>query len=101
MFTIPPAKKNGKTITSDVYLRYKVETTIFNNANGEYDKGAWKECKYDENNKGQDIKLVICPRDEGVLDSMAFRVVFSRSISNGRNYGGDTTYYFHTYQKCP
>ena len=98
MFTIPPAKRNGKIETRDVWLRYKVVTTIFNNSNNEYD-GDWKECKYPENNNGEDIKLVICPRDEGILDNMAFRVIFSRSVGNANNYSSDTSYYFHTYQR--
>lgn len=55
-----------------------------------------------ETQNGFDI--VICPRDEGVLDNMPFEVVFSRQYASSKSrtigYKSDNSVYkFHTYQK--
>ena len=96
-FTIPPIIENGIINKKEVYIRYKVITTIFNKNAYTTD---WKIARYDINQASNPngIDIVICPRDEGVLDNMAFRVVLSRSY-NKYNWSTDTYYYFHTYQK--
>lgn len=82
-------------------VQYLVRTPIS-------EKGIYSiEPKYKFYNKSETqngFSIVICPRDEGVLDNMPFEVVFTRyyanSISSKIGYkSDDSVYKFHTYQK--
>lgn len=99
-FSIPPLKKQDGTIdtTSAVYIRYKVETAVYNK---DAYKTSWKQCLYTADLAKNDIDIVICPRDEGVLDNMPFKVIFSRRRKDSKinDWCEDTVYYFHTYQR--
>lgn len=82
-------------------VQYLVRTPIS-------EKGIYSiEPKYKFYNKTETqngFSIVICPRDEGVLDNMPFEVVFTRyyanNISSKIGYkSDDSVYKFHTYQK--
>ncbi len=97
-FTIPPAMKNGRAIDKGITLRYKVITSLFDKTiyTSEY-----KIKKYSAEEAAKNIELVICPRDEGVLDNMEFTVLLSRKYTNASNnqYSTEVAYKFRTYQK--
>lgn len=101
MFTIPPTRdKSNKIVNKAVYIRYKVITAISDTT---YYTGAWKTKLYTktESIDTNGIKIVICPRDEGVLDNMEFRVIFQRKFSGAGNssWSTESEYLFNTYQK--
>lgn len=97
MFTIPGIKNLKKGIV----IKYIVKTPVF-------DKNSYsikpKTCFYTNTQAQNDINIVICPRDEGVLDNMPFEVIFSRSYANSASsltgqWSTETSYKFHTFQK--
>lgn len=59
---------------------------------------------YNKSDTQKGFSIVICPRDEGVLDNMPFEVVFTRYYANDIDSkigykSDDSIYKFHTYQK--
>lgn len=63
-----------------------------------------KQKFYDKDEVKKDINIVICPRDEGILDNMPFEIVFYRQYAKDINHvigykSDDAVYKFHTYQK--
>jgi len=103
-FTIPPVRdKNGNIRKVTMYVRYKVvadihDTYSINGVKAYRNKYVTKIYSYDETNNGY-IDLVICPRDEGVLDNGEFKVVLERAYANIKTYSEPAEYYFKTYQK--
>lgn len=97
-FTIPPATKNGNPINKGIVLRYKIVTSLFDKTiySSEY-----KIKEYSASEATKNIELVICPRDEGVLDNMEFTVQLSRKYIGAANnqYSTESIYKFRTYQK--
>ena len=96
-FTIPPIRDSrGNIQKTAVIIRYRIEAAIYN-------KNAYRNeyvtKKYTLNESQKDITLIICPRDEGILDNTEFKVILDRCYVNGRNYSDPITYYFRTYQK--
>lgn len=101
MFTIPPTRdKSNKIVNKAIDIRYKIVTAISDN---NYYTSAWRTKQYSQseaiNTKG--IKIVICPRDEGILDNMEFRVIFQRKFrgAGDRSWSTEAEYLFNTYQK--
>lgn len=96
-FTIPG-------ITNSKYgtiISYLVRTPV--NKPGIYSTTPKKKF-YSQSETQNDIDVVICPRDEGILDNMPFEIVFYRqyATSKTRTIGyksDDSVYKFHTYQK--
>ena len=97
-FTIPPARKNGSIVNKGIILRYKIVTSIFNK---NIYTTEYKIKEYSKAEAQKNIELVICPRDEGVLDNMEFTVVLSRKYKDAADnqYSTEANYKFHTYQK--
>lgn len=97
-FTIPPAMKNNKVVNKGIVLRYKIVTSMFDKS---VYKSEYKTQTYSATAAANDIQLVICPRDEGVLDNMEFTVLLSRKYVGASNnqYSTEVAYKFHTYQK--
>lgn len=105
-FTIPPLKPNSKGNYNSVEIRYKVLADIhdtnkykINSKTVKAYKNEWVINLYNSSKASDDITIVICPRDEGVLDDTPFRVVFQRRYANSRTWSEETIYYFHTFQK--
>lgn len=99
MFTIPPVKdKNNKIIEKKIKIRYRVKTELPEMNSGAY-VNDYKYKTYTLEESKKDINIVICPRDEGVLDNQAFTIEFSRAYSGSNTYSETNVYYFHTYQK--
>ena len=99
MFTIRPATINGNPVRKKIKIRYKVETGLPNKPL--YTNG-YKTCEYSINEATNNINIVICPRDEGVLDNSPFKVIFERAYVNGSvtgNWSESAIYYFQTYQR--
>lgn len=93
-----PGIQNAKYGT---VIQYLVRTPI--NEKGIYSTKP-KSKFYNITDTKKDISIVICPRDEGVLDNMPFEVVFSRQYASSKNRkigykSDDSIYKFHTYQK--
>ena len=96
-FTIPGIN-NSKYGT---IISYLVRTPV--NKPGIYSTTPKKKF-YDQRKTQNDIDIVICPRDEGVLDNMPFEIVFYRQYATSKNKtigykSNDGVYKFHTYQK--
>ena len=99
MFTIRPAIINGNPVRKKIKIRYKIETGL---PNKELYKNEYKICEYSLNEATNNINIVICPRDEGVLDNSPFKVIFERAYVNGSvtgNWSESAIYYFQTYQR--
>lgn len=94
-FIIKP-DENTK-IKKEIKLRYKIETAIYDTSYPSSEKSVYKYKTYDSNK--ENITLVICPRDEGVLDNSEFRVTLERCYVGNEVYSEPAVYYFHTYQK--
>lgn len=92
-FTIPPATKN-----LGVIIRYKVEAAIHHN-NSKYYANKYKSCKYTAAEASKPITIVICPRDEGILDNTEFKITIDRCYVGSTAYSDPITYYFRTFQK--
>ena len=97
-FTIPPAMRNGKPVNKGIVLRYKIITSIYDTS---VYTGQYKTKTYSADDASKNIELVICPRDEGVLDNMEFTVLLSRKYVGASNsqYSTEAAYKFRTYQK--
>lgn len=96
-FTIPRIN-NSKYGT---IISYLVRTPV--NKPGIYSTTPKKKF-YTQSETQNDINIVICPRDEGVLDNMPFEIVFYRQYATSKNKtigykSDDSVYKFHTYQK--
>lgn len=82
-------------------IQYLVRTPI--TENGIYSSTPKKKF-YSKADTRNGMSIVICPRDEGVLDNMPFEIVFTRQYANSINQtigykSDDSVYKFHTYQK--
>lgn len=98
-FTIPPAKNSNGIINKAIILRYRVVTSIFDKTVYS-SKYKYKQYSVSESTNPNGIELVICPRDEGVLDNMEFTVQISRKyVGTSGSYSDEANYKFRTYQK--
>lgn len=96
-FTIPPVRNSNDQIQKTaVQIRYKVEAAIHDNA--AY-RNQYVSKSFELTESIRDITIMICPRDEGVLDNTEFRITFERRYKNGSTWSDPSTYYFRTYQK--
>ena len=102
-FTIPPVRNNNNQIINrKIRLRYRVYADIHSiksyNGKSIY-KNEYVYVDYDQTQYPDGYTIVICPRDEGILDNTDFSIVFDRAYSSSINYSEQSTYKFHTFQK--
>lgn len=107
-FNVPEKTRKGN---KSFILRYKVNTGVRYQSDcstiNKIQNRGWISCKYDVSKyKGKSkFSLIICPRDEGVLDNSYFDITFEWAWHVSGKYTGDwktgksITYYFKTYQK--
>ena len=100
LFELPHLTRN-----SNIKIQYKVSTNLAANVVGPNNKPLFKNA-YITDTFTRDLnnpaKIVICPRDEGVLDNMIFYISFRRAYSTSGvtpQYSEEVTYAFRTYQK--
>ena len=93
-------------IQRKIRIQYRILTTIpypvkIKNGNVIYNNGNWISMDY--NWSTTPVSMIICPRDEGIIDNAAFRITFRRAyLDNNDNiiqWSDESDYYFTTYQR--
>lgn len=97
--TIPAYSTKSNNMQLSMQIKtpiYSFEKRLNDNTDIYYGKEIIKTYKENE-----EINIVVCPRDEGILDNMPFEIVLKRKFNNRDKFSpeSETVYKFHTYQK--